>query len=73
MTVKELIEKLAEYDPDATVVVDGYEDGYDDPRVGTVDVVLDSNWDGERKRTGWSGRHEYADHLASTRAVLIGR
>lgn len=77
MTVKELIQKLSEYDPNMTVVVDGYEDGYDDPSVFTTEIVLDSNWDGKGKRTPWSGRHEYNsvhdDDGSGIKAVVVGR
>jgi hypothetical protein len=79
MTVKELIEKLSSHDPDMMVVVDGYEEGYDDPRVNTVEIILDVNWDGEKKPTHWSGRHEYAyeDEKSAgfkpVTAVVVGR
>lgn len=78
MTVKELIEKLGEYDPDMMVVVDGYEEGYDDPRVLTGEIVLDTNWDGKGKPTHWAGRHEYNSMYEKkqgqvVKAVIVGR
>jgi hypothetical protein len=75
MTVKELIEKLGNYDPDMIVVVDGYEEGYDNPSVFTTDIVLDTNWDGSGKSTSWAGRHEYASEEGSNvvKAVVVGR
>jgi hypothetical protein len=77
VTVKELIQKLGEYDPDMVVVVDGYEEGYDDPSVFAIEIVLDTNWDGEKKPTSWSGRHEYKssyeDNGPGVKAVVVGR
>jgi hypothetical protein len=75
MTVKELIQKLGEYDPDMIVVVDGYEEGYDDPQVFTTEIILDTNWDGQGKPTSWSGRHEYVgvDDGPGVKAVVVGR
>lgn len=77
MTVKELIEKLGEYDPDMIVVVDGYEEGYDNPSVFTTDIVLDTNWDGVGKSTSWAGRHEYFSEIEqngpAVKAVVVGR
>lgn len=77
MTVKELIEKLGEYDPDTVVVVNGYEEGYDNPDVFTTDIVLDTNWDGAGKPTYWAGRHEYFSEIEqngpAVKAVVVGR
>lgn len=75
MTVKELIQKLGEYDPDTVVVVCGYEEGYDDPSVFTTEIVLDTNWDGTDKRTSWAGRHEYVgvEDGPGVKAVVVGR
>lgn len=77
MTIKELIQKLGEYDPDTVVVVDGYEEGYDDPSVFTTEIVLDTNWDGEKKPTSWEGRHEYfsvnEENGPAVKAVVVGR
>lgn len=77
MTVRELIQKLGEYDPDAVVVVDGYEEGYDDPSVFVTDIVLDTNWREGKKHTPWSGRHEYFSEIEgngpAVKAVVVGR
>ena len=54
MNVRELISLLATYPPDLRVVVNGYEDGYDDiapERVSVVRVELDVG------RKWWEGRH----------------
>ena len=57
MTVKELIEKLQQLDPDLHVFVQGYEGGYDDagPVSNVMDIALDvhEEW--------YYGKHEDAD------------
>jgi hypothetical protein len=75
MTVRELIEKLQTFKPDTYVVVDGYEEGCDDPVVTTIKLVLDSNWNGTEKTRGYAGLHDYAapDNLAAQEVVRIGR
>ena len=53
MTVKELVEFLQKYPDDLRVVVNGYEDGYDDispERVSTRKIELDAgthDWEGQ--------------------------
>lgn len=77
MKVSELIEILGKCDPNMRVVVDGYEDGYDDPKItSSTRVVIDANWDGSKKNTVWSGRHDFAyeyQHEQNTPVVVIGR
>jgi len=75
MTVSELIELLKQQDPNAMVVVDGYEDGYDEPRVLAGEAVINANWDGSRKKTTWSGRHDvgYREDERKTTVVVVGR
>jgi hypothetical protein len=75
MTVRELIEKLQTFEPDTYVVVDGYEEGCDDPIVTTISLVFDANWNGTEKVRSWAGLHDYAapDDLAAREAVRIGR
>jgi hypothetical protein len=75
MTVEELIEKLKEFDPQTRVVVDGYEDGFDEPKVKEEEVVIDANWDGQKKPTHWCGRHDWGDHSTApnTPVVVVGR
>ncbi len=55
MTVDELIQLLANYPPDLRIIVQGYEEGYDDPEVGCVvageaTLNVSSAW--------YYGRHE---------------
>ena len=53
MTVKELMELLGKYPDDLRVVVNGYEDGYDDispKRIFTTKIQLDAgthDWEGQ--------------------------
>ncbi len=54
MTVDELLRLLASYSPDLRVVVNGYEDGYDDlspPQISVIKIALNT---GERR---WEGQH----------------
>ena len=79
MTVRELIEKLKTFSPDDYVVVDGYEEGCDDPVVTTINLILDANWIStglvSGKARGWAGKHDYAaaDDLGAREVVRIGR
>lgn len=53
MTVRELVELLQRYPDDMRVVVNGYEQGYDDlspPQISVVGVALDigvCDWEGK--------------------------
>ena len=53
MTVKELVELLEKYPDDLRIVVNGYEDGYDDilpERISTTKIQLDAgthDWEGQ--------------------------
>lgn len=67
MTVKELIEKLKEFDENMRVVVAGYEDGVDDAEnVRAVKINLNQN-------TDWFyGKHEVSsDEVFDEVAVQI--
>ena len=62
MTVAELITLLREYPPDLRVVVNGYEEGYDDvvPELITpVRIALDTG------THDWEGTHKHADDARS--------
>ena len=68
MTVQELIELLAVYPPGMRVVVDGYEDGYDDleePMMTVLAICLDAgeNW--------WEGQHCDADDTRSAGNAVV--
>ena len=44
MTVKELIEKLQEFNPSARVIVDGYEGGYNDfHQLTEIKIIVKAN------------------------------
>lgn len=54
MTVKELAELLKKYPDDLRVVVNGYEDGYDDispERISATKIELDAG------KHDWEGQH----------------
>ena len=54
MTVKELAELLRKYPDDLQVVVNGYEDGYDDlslERISAIKIQLDT------QNHDWEGQH----------------
>ena len=64
MTVQDLIELLATYPSGLRVVVNGYEDGFDDvvpERVSVIQIELDVG------QEGWEGRHNTADHEGPAR------
>jgi len=68
MKIKELIEKLQQFDPELMVMVDGYEDGYDDPIVGPVKKLkLNENaeW--------YNGKYEWSKTDEGVEALLIER
>lgn len=66
MTVSELIEVLGQYPDDTRVVVNGYEDGYDDlspELISAVELVLNAN-------TNWYvGRHAHKTDLSDEAQV----
>ena len=54
MTTKDLIQLLAQYPPDLRVVVNGYEEGYDDlspKQVSSVKIALNTG------KHRWEGKH----------------
>ena len=59
MTVDELVRLLATYPPDMRVVVDGYEDGYDDLSPKQLRVVKMSLNTGTREYVGAHGDIDY--------------
>ena len=54
MTVDELIRLLAKHPPDLRVVVNGYEEGYDDLSPGQLSVAEIAPNTGQNR---WEGRH----------------
>ena len=78
MTVRGLIDLLGRYPDDMRVVVNGYEDGYDDLSPGQISVVhlaLNTGVD------EWQGRHGEADagpadtpeHVTTADALVLRR
>ena len=78
MTVDELIQLLAKHSPDLRVVVNGYEDGYDDlspEQLSVVGVALNTGkhrWEGQHRdpngQTG--GAH---DGVEVVKALVLRR
>lgn len=66
MTVKQLIEKLQGFDPEAMAVVAGYEGGYNEIS-DAGDIVLKLNVNKE----WYYGKHKCDDH-GECRAIHIG-
>ena len=67
MTIKELIEKLQQFDSNKQIVVEGYESGYDDIQVikeQQVVVQKDCAW--------WDGNYQLADE-GQTVVCLIAK
>ena len=63
MTVHELIQLLAVYPPDMRVVVQGYEDGYDDlspEQLSVIRIALNTG------RQRWEGQHGDAEGLTES-------
>lgn len=66
MTVKQLIEKLQQFDPEAMAVVAGYEGGYNEIS-DAGDIVLNLNVNKE----WYYGKHECDDN-GECHAICIG-
>lgn len=72
ITVGELIEKLSTHPPDLLVLVDGYEDGYDDPIISEHMVVLlkhHEEWEGPYAAYKKGG----GPVAAYSNAIVLGR
>lgn len=68
MTVRELIEHLERYPGDKRVVVNGYEEGYDDLSPDQIDVVKIALNTG---MANWEGRHRDIYYVPATSAEGI--
>ncbi len=78
MTVKELVEYLGKYPDDLRVVVNGYEDGFDDlspERIAVIKIQLDTqihDWEGQH--SGFHGSEtETADDVEIVGALVLRR
>ena len=67
MTVAELIRMLADHPADLRVVVNGYEDGYDDLSPGRVSRIRIALNTGQHE---WEGRHGDCDGGAPEAEVV---
>ena len=68
MTVSELTQLLATYPPDMRVVVNGYEEGYDDLEqhlISVKEIRLDAG------NKWWEGRHREAEDTRTTGSAIV--
>ena len=78
MTIKELAELLGKYPDDLRVVVNGYEDGYDDlslERISVVRIQLDTqihDWEGQHSDFHGS-ETEISDNAEIVEALVFRR
>ena len=79
MTVKELIRLLETYPSHLRVVVNGYEEGYDDvspERVRIVEILLNRgtrDWEGEHMEYDGASKTAAADSGDAAQALAIHR
>lgn len=73
MQIKELIKKLKTYPEDMLVVVEGYEEGYDDiESIRTIQTDLYANRDKDSfKKVWWEGIHGETEK--GTLVLLLSR
>lgn len=72
MRVKDLITRLGEYNPEARVIVHGYEGGFDDvTMISLLRIKLNVN----PPDSGYFGVHDTADYeeKEDETAILLGR
>lgn len=78
MTVRDLIEHLERYPGDKRVVVNGYEEGYDDLSPDQIDVVNialntgENSWEGQH-RDIYDARASSPDPVQTVDAVVLRR
>lgn len=68
MTTRELIQLLVQYPDDLRVVVNGYEDGYDDlepDMVSVCEIRLDAG------ETRWEGRHRDVEDTRNEGSAIV--
>ena len=78
MTVKELVEHLGKYPDDLRVVVNGYEDGFDDvspERISVIKIQLDTqiyDWEGQHSDF-YGSEAEITDDAEIVEALVFRR
>ena len=78
MTVKELVELLGKYPDDLRVVINGYEEGYDDlspERISVVKIQLDTqihDWEGQHSDF-YGSEKEITDDVEIVEALVFRR
>ena len=68
MTVSELMQLLAAHPPNLRVVLDGYEEGYDDLEqhlISVREIRLDAG------NKWWEGRHREAEDTRTTGSAIV--
>ena len=78
MTVKELVELLRKYPGDLRIVVNGYEEGYDDlslERISVIKIQLDTqihDWEGQHSDF-YGSEKEISDDTEIVEALVLRR
>ena len=70
MTVKELIDQLASEDPNMRVVIQGYEQGYDEVHELEYAHIVQST---DKHRPWWNGEFNQTTDKSSEKALLFPR
>lgn len=71
MTVKDLIDLLSKENPSMRVVVDGYEDGYDEVHsIRYVNIIPNSH---KKDDIWWEGEFCFTDKKSTEKALLFPR
>ena len=73
MNVGELIRLLQTHPPDLRVVLDGYEDGYEDLSPGQLRLARISLTTGEREYVGKHGEADFLRDLEVVQALALHR
>jgi hypothetical protein len=75
MKIKQLIEYLKKEDPEARVVVDGYESGYDEVwKISKVSIESNPDkGDSEKDDRWWDGEFEFSKKESAEIAVHLPR
>lgn len=70
MTAAELIEKLKVFPPETRIVVDAYEQNFDDPVILYNYMLPDVN---KRSYYDWQHKESNEDAQGSVRCIVLGR
>lgn len=75
MTVEQLIDRLLSENPQRKVVVNGYEDGFDEvDKISHVNIKKNVHkGDSEKDNAWWNGDYELSDNSDDEVAILLTR